>query len=344
MKKTILICLMFTMVLTAHATILRVSNVTGTSAPYSSFEAAQNNAVDGDTVMIDGSAINYGNIIIEKSIVLIGPGYFLDENGINLVSHAPASVNNVEMRAEGIIMQGMSVEEGILVYFPKCVINRCRVNGIISLTSRDYEWSGTADNCVIHQNFLNGRIEGDFIESVYKPTVSNALITNNIFVGDVNSYRGSVCWLKESVIAYNTWPNKTPAMVLVSIFNSTINNNIFPVLENDGADFDGREDSRSTNLYNARNNNVFLFSNTKDLKSFEWDALTSPFEGHTYTDFAIKEIEEELYKDQAGAFSGTDPYVISGVPTGPVIKDLEMPTTIEKGSKLNVTIKIDISR
>lgn len=344
MKKTILICMAVTMALAAHSTVLRVSNVTETSAPYSSFDAAQNKAAAGDTIMMDGSAINYGNIQIVKRIVLIGPGYLLDENGINSVSHAPASVNDVEMRAEGIVMQGMSVEGKIDVLFPKCVINRCRVNGIISLWGPDESWDGHADNCVIHQNLLNGRIEGDFFNSVYEPTVSNALITNNIFTGEVNSYRGSICWLKESVIAYNTWPNKTPSMTLISIFNSTINNNIFPVADVDGADVDGREYANPTNLYNARNNNVFLFYNTKDLRSFEWDDLKSPFEGHTNTDLAIKEIEVEHFNGQVGAFAGTDPYVISGVPTGPFINDIEMPTSIEMGSKLNVTIKIDISR
>ena len=45
-----------------------------------------------------------------------------------------------------------------------------------------------------------------------------------------------------------------------------------------------------------------------------------------------------------GAFAGTDPYVISGVPSGPVITDMKIPTTLEVGNKLNVTIKVDVSR
>ena len=45
-----------------------------------------------------------------------------------------------------------------------------------------------------------------------------------------------------------------------------------------------------------------------------------------------------------GAFAGNDPYVISGVPAGPIITDMVVPATVEMGSKLNVTIKVDISR
>lgn len=338
MKKTITILAALFIAVAANAKILRVSNVTESSAPYSSFDAAEKDATAGDTIMMDGSAINYGSIIIGKSIVLIGPGYFLNENGINFVSPASACVNDVKMEAEGIVMQGMTVEGKIDILSPKCVINRCRVNGNISLWGpHDEGLSGHADNCVIHQNLLNGRIEGDYNNSIYEPTVSNEIITNNIITGEVNNYRGSICWLKESVIAYNTWPLETTRMALYYVFNSTINNNILPVAELDGEDHDGRASASPTSLYNARNNNVFF-------NASRWDDAPSPFYGHTDTDLAIKEVEEERYKDQAGAFSGTDPYVISGVPAGPVINDIEMPTTVEMGTKLNVTIKVDISR
>ena len=43
-----------------------------------------------------------------------------------------------------------------------------------------------------------------------------------------------------------------------------------------------------------------------------------------------------------GAFAGNDPYILSGVPAGPVVQDLIVPTTVEKGSKMNVTIKVGV--
>ena len=45
-----------------------------------------------------------------------------------------------------------------------------------------------------------------------------------------------------------------------------------------------------------------------------------------------------------GAFAGDSPYVLSGIPSAPVIQDLVMPTTVEKGKKMNVTIKVGIQK
>lgn len=343
MKKTFSFLAVVCMAAAANATIFRVSNVEGSSAPYTTITDAVNVANTGDTIMVDGSATSYGEINIGKSVVLIGPGYFLNENDINLVSPAPARAEYVEMNVEGAIMQGMTVEGDVEIFAPRCIVNGCRISGVIRLWGpHDEGKTGNAIDCVIHQNLLDGRIEGDFKESEYEPTISNVLISNNIFTGDANSYMGSIYCIKESVIAYNTWTQKT-GMTLISIFNSTINNNIFPLADEDGEDVDGRGYSCPTNLYNARNNNKFLFYNTKDLQSWEWDDLVSPFEGHTDTDLAIKAIEDELFPN-AGAFSGDTPYVISGVPAGPVIQDLIVPVSVERGSKLQVTIKVGIQQ
>ena len=54
MKKLLILSAMC-MVMTAQATVLRVSNVTNSGAPYSNIPAAIEAAVDGDTIMVDGS-------------------------------------------------------------------------------------------------------------------------------------------------------------------------------------------------------------------------------------------------------------------------------------------------
>ena len=183
MKKTFSFMAVICMTAVANATILRVSNVTGSSAPYSSIDEALNVANDGDTIMVDGSAIDYGNISIGKRVVLLGPGYFLNENGINLVSPAPARVNNIEMLAEGVVMQGMTVENGVDVLSPRCVISRCRISGDVQLWGpHDEGKSGNANNCVIQQNLLSDKVWGDYKESVRNITISNVLISNNVFL------------------------------------------------------------------------------------------------------------------------------------------------------------------
>lgn len=346
MKKTIVILALLAWCgVAAQSAILRVSNVVGSTALYSSIDEAIMKANEGDTIMVDGSATSYGNIFVGKRVVLMGPGYFLNENGICLSSPAPARLQDVEMGASGIIMQGMTVEGGVEVTDPRCVITRCRIDGKIQLWGPHYEGkSGNAVNCVIHQNFLGGMILGDYEESIYEPTISGTLVTNNIFTGWVNGYLGAIGFVKESTIAYNTWTEKSSYVTLHSVFNSTINNNIFPLAEADAEDVDGREYANTTNLYNARNNNVFLLDSCSNLKSWEWEEKVSPFQGHTDTDLAVKAVEDELFQDNVGAFSGDDPYVISGIPTGPVVENLVIPATVRKGETMNVEVKIGLTR
>lgn len=66
------------------------------------------------------------------------------------------------------------------------------------------------------------------------------------------------------------------------------------------------------------------------------------------TDLTIKnqELSEEIAAAIAdkGAFNGDDPYVISGVPAGPMIQDITVPASVQQGSSLNVTIKLGIQR
>ena len=345
MKKTIVILALLAWCgVAAQSAILRVSNVVGSTALYSSIDEAIMKANEGDTIMVDGSATSYGPVSVGKRVVLMGPGYFLNENGICLSSPGPARLQDVEMGASGIIMQGLTVEGRVDVTAPRCVITRCRIDGTIQLWGPHEEGkSGNAVNCVIHQNFLNGRVLGDY-EVGYIPTITGIQITNNIFNGPIDVYRGSICDMTESRIENNTWTNKEEFPVLRSIFNSTINNNIFPLAEADASDVDGREYANTTNLYNARNNNVFLFESRWNLKSWEWENLVSPFQGHTDTDLAVKAVEDELFQDNVGAFSGDDSYVISGIPTGPVVENLVIPATVRKGETMNVEVKIGLTR
>ncbi len=45
-----------------------------------------------------------------------------------------------------------------------------------------------------------------------------------------------------------------------------------------------------------------------------------------------------------GAFAGNDPYVISGIPAGPMIEELTIPTSVEEGSVMEVTIKFGTAK
>lgn len=75
-KKLLILFVMCGLAMVSQATTLRVNN-TDPSAPYASINDAVNAATEGDTIMVEGSSIPYGDVTINKRVVLIGPGYWL---------------------------------------------------------------------------------------------------------------------------------------------------------------------------------------------------------------------------------------------------------------------------
>ena len=318
MKKIMLILAVACMTTAANARILRVSNVSGSSAPYASIQEAHDAANVGDTIMVDGSNVTYGGVNdthnITKRIVLMGPGYRLVEDGIVAEGASSAYIRGtLSISASGATVIGMRVNN-IVIKTTKVVVKRCRVNNRITLQAG-------ADNCVIHQNFITGYIEG----SISGVQTNYTQITNNIIVySNVNA--GAIRDKVNSYIAYNTLPEKGKATWLYysDLRNCTLENNIAPK--------ENVKDGQS----NTYHNNYSFADSTKDA---DFNNQPSPYTDQT-DDKSMCEIERGFAENKYGACAGDSPYVVAGVPSGPVILDLDVPTTVEMGSKLNVTVKI----
>lgn len=301
MKKVLMILAAICMTMAANAKILRVSNVSGSSAPYTTIDDALNAASAGDTIMLDSSPNYYGtinsNYNITKKIVLIGPGYWLTENGTVAEGASSAKIGHLTVKAEGVVIKGLSVNN-FNIQAPKTVINRCSTNNII--------FKNEADNGIITQCFITGEIVG----------ANFTQLTNNIITS--TSPNDFITDFTNGIIAYNTFRNKN-IRIGSSIKNCTFENNLWKDYNEYG----------SGNSYN--NNYKTDIINTQATNDF------------IDTDYYNLEIPAEVIS-QYGAFAGDSPYVISGVPSGPIITDLEMPTTVEVGSTPTVTIKVSISK
>jgi hypothetical protein len=57
------------------ARVITVNNNAGSPSTFSSLQAAIATAATGDTIYVQGSATDYGNISITKRLVLLGAGY-----------------------------------------------------------------------------------------------------------------------------------------------------------------------------------------------------------------------------------------------------------------------------
>ena len=304
MKKIIFVLVAASMTMAAHAKILRVSNVEGSSAPYTSINTAINAAEDGDTIMVDASTTQYESIspvVINKRVVLLGPGYWLQENGIIQEGGSQATVYSMNISAKGAVVKGMTIfyQDGISISSPQVVINRCRlVRGFITIADN-------ANNCIIHQNYCRA-VNGN--------ASSNHQITNNIIAGSEFDATMSIQGVTDSYIAFNTFIGAVPKQMDDSYWgarNCTIEKNVFK----------GIPTVHSSSHYG--DNYV--------PEPWNYDA--------TMTDKEVLAVAPNL---TYGAFAGDDPYILSGVPAGPVIQDMIVPTTVEKGSKMSVTIKVGV--
>jgi hypothetical protein len=323
MKKLLILSAMC-MAMTAQATVLRVSNITNSGAPYADITSALAAAAEGDTIMVDGSSTSYGDLTVDKKIVLMGPGYLRTENGVLTEGSNSAQISALTISADGTagtVVQGMDITGITLIETPNVVITRCRIRGSFRLTS-------AATNTVIHQNyFTNGshiNYGNSNSDNDYKSIGTQ--ITNNIFNTSAGANSTPIFrYITDGYIAYNTftYPDRTLYQSLTSctveynvcvgneinITGCTIQNNYWP----------GMKNSSGVSLYEDRT-----------------------------TDLTIKnqQLSEEIAAAIAdkGAFNGDDPYVISGIPAGPVIQDITVPASVAQGSTLNVTIKLGVQR
>lgn len=299
MKKTMLFLAAISMAVAANAKILRVSNVSGSSAPYTSIDAAHDAASAGDTIMVDASSAKYGGNYakydITKKLVIIGPGYWLVENDVIAEGSSSAMVATLNLKTAGIVVKGMEIGT-INISAAQAVINRCYVN--------DINFSSGADNGIVSQCYITGSPSGaNYIQ-----------MTNNIFTSTTNYQLFS--GFNNSYIAYNTFRNKL-VQLQNTVKNTTFEYNLWKDYKDNGSG-NSFKDNNKTDIISTQATNDFIDS-----------------------DYYKLEIPEDVIS-KYGAFAGDSPYIMSGVPSGPIITDLVVPTTVETGSKMNVTIKVEM--
>jgi len=306
--------------MTAQATIFRVSNLTNSGAPYSSISDAMSAAMDGDTIMVDGSTTSYGPLTITKRLVIMGPGYLLSENGVSTEGTPSAQVSTIssdDSGAAGSVIIGIESNGEVSLLQPNMILTRCRFTSSLGI-----KIGTSATNCVIHQNFIaNGQVKCS-VSGSYAPGTQ---ITNNILGYSGSNSEPVISYLTEGYIAYNTfvYPDRKD---FASLTGCTVENNV------------------------CVGNQITISGNT--MQNNYWPGMRNSSGITLYsdrtTDLTIKnqELSEEIAAAIAdkGAFHGDDPYVISGVPAGPMIQDITVPASVQQGSSLNVTIKLGIQR
>ncbi|MFC1620552.1 right-handed parallel beta-helix repeat-containing protein, partial [Candidatus Neomarinimicrobiota bacterium] len=300
------------------ATIWRVDNKAGAAGDFTTLQAAESSieVQDGDTLYVYGSSISYGEVEVHRPLVIIGPGYFLDQNPETQAYPAPAmtdyvyfysgskesvitglSTDRIYVSADSITIKRMRISSGhhqgsiyIVNDYHATTIQQCYItNSYGNSESRGIWLSGNNTSVIVDNNFIDvNYTTGKSIDS--HTSSAPAHISHNVLSGNVT-------------VSYTTFENNilrdgTASLSTTSVRNNICNETQFPATDD--------------NQQNVDMNTVFVGTGSSDGR---WQlAAGSPALG------------AGTEGTDCGMFGGSAPYILSGLPTIPHIYYLTVPS------------------
>ncbi len=311
-----------------------VNNGGGFTANFTNLQTAVNTVPSGSVLLIHPSGTTYGSVTIDKPLTLVGNGYFLGSNP------APNTQYNVGTS---------SVDR---VYFVKGSSNSL----ITGLYIAGVTISDTTTNITVTRNYISS---GSGIER------GNHTFTQNFFnYTNIDASNGTIIFKNNIVYCPNGGFNQYPY----------IRNNAIGIIENNIFDY-SRNDN---NEYLFGSGGVVTYKNNIILSAAPVKYLTNIGTNYTYannitTDSSLagtpgvkqKVSRDSLFAnfastsqdgkyqlkanspaknygtdgDNAGPFTNSKPYVLSGIPFIPNVFFLDIPTIGTTGTGLPIHIK-----
>ena len=315
--------------LTTNATTYRVNNTGGISANFTSLQAAHDGAVDGDTLIIEGSEIGYSSAYTAtKKLTYIGPGYFLTQNPQTQANLSTASITSsfyLSAGSAGSVVMGLSFWYDVNINENNILFKRNYFN-----TQYDVNISNNYSNVVFIQNYFT-RVNSTYAALVIGTGCSNILLSNNIFENTSTNYTINMTG-GSATISNNIFRGKCKFM------NSVIKNNIFAVSQSTVTE---TACSFTNNLCDATQ----LADSVNNLRNVD---MATVFEGSgtgisTDAQWKLKAgspaIAYGANGEDCGMYGGIDPYVLSGMPPVPSIFYFSAPSTGSASQGLPVHIR-----
>lgn len=298
-------------------------------------------ATKGDTLYVEGSTIDYAAVTVTKKLIIIGPGYFLNENPTTSNDLLEARLDYIVFNtgSSGSKLIGIYVNGfyGITINVSNVLIRRCKIDKSITLNYNISDiavlqnFFTNADNnttSAIIPNFygfptnfiFNNNICKKTLILVSNNTTRNALeCKNNVFDCPAITNNPS---LKMNVSSFQNNILKTAAAT-VDINNKTNLN----VSYNISASATGQFGTASQNKVITDMNTLFVATGTSDGKYKLKAGSPGSNNGSDKTD--------------RGAFGGaaiTNRYTLSGLAPIPVIYDITTSGVASPTSGLSITI------
>jgi hypothetical protein len=332
-----------------YAKIWRVNNNAGINADFTTLQAGHDGASAGDTLHMEGSPVSYGGATFTKKLVVIGPGYFLDQSTPTQALKQTAIVGGITLYAAsaGSVIMGLDFNaSGITVYAHNIVIRRNKFSspngttpdystGYVNVYYSNQGSNPPVQNTIISQNY------GLLISVNYPSTgilISNNYIAYHAYAGDATA--GESLRLHANAIAIIQ--NNVLRRGKITVSNTNLTNNIMVAGSLQGTDNliannlgNGTQfGTADGNKSNVDMNSVFLGSGSGVSFDGQWKlAVGSPAIGVGYGSTVDKPVD-------AGIFSGQTPYVLAGLPPVPSIYYFENKPIGSNTDPITVTVKV----
>ncbi|MBX2946320.1 MAG: hypothetical protein KF725_10845 [Cyclobacteriaceae bacterium] len=338
MKKLILLTALL-LPLTLFAKIWIVdSNPGSASKDFVNLQEAHDGANAGDTLYLIGSGVNYisAKVNISKRLVMIGPGYFLNnpETQVSLLVaflRQPTGCGDFVIDfvdgAQGSALIGVTIRGRIRISTNNILIKRNLFEDEhpigVCLNPRI---TSHGSNVTIIQNYFRDSVNGQgvFIGAGF----SNVKIISNYIHsagGTAISALNSGVEISNNVMDYGIVANA-----------GIIQNNIFtvnPFLTITGSVFRNNMATHPSTLLPSGNGNISQVSLANIF------VLTGTPDGRWKLKDGSPAIGAGFEGVDMGMFGGDEPYVLSGIPPIPTIYQLNAPAVGEKNTGLPITIK-----
>lgn len=349
MKKTFTISILAALLVfaatTASASSWRINSNASQKPKFASINAAMNSTdvVAGDTLYLDPGCGLTADQTVSKQVTIIGPGYLRN----NAPYGSAAITGRLYITAPYTKIEGVIISSELRIQAQYVTIERCFINANISI---GYD-NKNGQYANIRQCYIDGYIEGynsgNINYSGHSTIENNIIISSRYFS---NGSGGVINYLQYSEIT-NNYVSATHkgeyygAWVIGNITGGTIKNNI---LLNTGKE---KNNVLTKNSNTIVTNNVMscaegTYANIGDNKYLDStdESLVFSLQGTNDQRYQLK--TDSPAKGYAaddgdcGPYSGTYPYVISGLPAGYPYYTNAVIGTRSKDGKINVSLNI----
>lgn len=286
----------------------------------------------GDVLHVMPSTSSYGSLNLSKGLVMIGPGYLLNANeNLNFNVAAPSArmgTLTVSPGADGSLITGMEIAGNVL------------------FNASNFLY---ANNVTLKRNYIQGRVStGTGAHGSDIRLLQNYITSYVSFTGTSNSgvlvrgnYIGSYVTLNDSgdsgIFAHNVVDASSGSLFGGSML---VENNLVRL---------GLSTSASAV---ARNN----WTSSSASGNFTWDAEAEPpvvfadqFVGGNPVDARWQLKIDAAVRETGrggvdpGMFAGPDPYVLSGLPSVPMVIGVQAPSSASAASGLPITVEVQVN-